>query len=168
MPKLIEAQCPGCGGNLKVPEAVYISQIIKCNFCGREVILSRDDLRLREKSIKEKCSLCGGSGSCLCMGIENIKIKGLLRSYELFAESCSGTGKCLIYSHPEKKPKLTNYCSNGKCAWCRGTGRFFLLKCRFCEGTGDCRFCYGTGVCKICNGRGIISCKRCKGTGVKR
>lgn len=164
MAKLIDVKCPICGAELELP--AYLDRVF-CTHCGGELIVAKDDHYPNETNSTNTCPLCRGKGITACLGIENIKVAGWFRSYDLFAESCSGVGKCLVYCYPPKADNISNYCRDGKCAWCKGTGRIFFTKCRFCEGTGNCRFCYGSGKCKFCNGKGVIRCRACDGTGIK-
>lgn len=167
MVKLMEAECPNCGAMLKVPKILDMDFSVKCEFCGKNVIITKDDGYDEETESKVVCPLCKGEGHVRCRGIENFTVSGFFRSYELFVEGCAGDGKCMVYCSPPKLSDISNYCRDGKCAWCKGTGRYFG-ECKFCGGTGNCRFCYGTGRCKFCNGRGVVECKLCRGTGLKR
>lgn len=168
MVKLIEADCPNCGAKLELPEKFDSALGINCKFCGGKIIISMDKVHVQEKKEKATCAMCLGKGTTSCLGTESQDVAGLIRSYEMFAESCLGTGKCHVLCFPEKSQGILNYCRDGKCAWCKGTGRILSRTCPFCEGTGDCRFCRGTGRCKFCNGRGVVTCRKCNGTGLTR
>ena len=73
-----------------------------------------------------------------------------------------------------QNPGVCNDCSgNGKCAYCKGTGKFtvstknypekeinvvsYTEECPFCKGTGVCAHCKGTGKCTACKGTAKVS-----------
>lgn len=165
MAKKIEVNCPNCGASLEIPPDFDRAF---CSHCGGEFIITDDDNQTQESNSNDLCPTCKGRGTIRCAGSETITVAGRFGTYELYAESCSGLGKCIVYCYPEKDEFISNYCRDGKCAFCKGTGRSFFRKCPFCEGTGDCRFCMGSGKCKFCNGRGKIRCRVCDGRGVIR
>lgn len=164
MASFIEAKCPNCGAKMEFPN--HLDKAF-CSHCGSEFIVADDDYETHKTKPSNTCAYCRGSGEIRCSGMRTGTVKSYFRTYELFAESCSGTGKCIVYCYPEKVEPITNYCNHGKCSWCKGTGRIFFRTCRFCDGTGNCPFCHGSGKCTICNGKGEIRCKVCDGRGVK-
>lgn len=163
MTSFIEAKCPNCGAKMKFPD--HLGKVF-CSHCGSEFIVAHDDYQEQETKKENTCPYCKGEGVTRCSGMRTDFANGMIKSYELFAEPCSGTGICIVYCYPEKAEPITNYCNHGKCIWCKGTGRIYFRTCRFCEGTGNCRFCHGSGKCSICNGRGEVRCKVCDGKGV--
>ncbi|UCG71025.1 MAG: hypothetical protein JSV09_08525 [Thermoplasmata archaeon] len=163
MAKFIEAECPKCKAAMKFPD--HLEKVF-CSRCGSEFIVAEENYVPPETKKVKTCPYCSGKRVTICTGIRADQTKGVLRSFELFAESCTGTGKCMVYCYPEMMEPISNYCNHGKCAWCKGTGKVYLRTCRFCEGTGNCRFCHGSGKCIICNGKGEIRCKACDGRGV--
>lgn len=165
MVDLIELECPNCGADLML----YADQTKGyCSYCGREFIIDRDGYYFQESTGKITCPTCKGKGVTRCMGVEPINITRRFRTLEIFVEGCYGDGKCHVSFFPETAEGLSNYCRDGKCGWCKGTGGFLFIKCKFCDGTGECQFCYGSGKCKLCNGRGEIRCRVCDGRGYKR
>ncbi|UCE74244.1 MAG: hypothetical protein JSV56_00690 [Methanomassiliicoccales archaeon] len=167
MPKIIKATCPNCGAKLQLPESIDKTSSFGCDYCGAKVIIAAEEVSDQETEETNSCPMCKGKGITKCMGTQTENVTRGYRSYEVFVEGCYGIGTCQVSCYPMIADGYSNYCSNGKCAWCKGTGKYFLKKCPFCEGTGDCRFCNGTGRCKFCNGKGEIRCKRCNGTGLR-
>jgi predicted RNA-binding Zn-ribbon protein involved in translation (DUF1610 family) len=162
MPKLYEAECPNCGATLKITENL---EKASCEHCRTNFILAKDDTRVRLDGKRIDCPRCGGKGKIRCSGVLVQEINWNLMKFNLFAEGCTGDGKCLVTSHPEKPGVSANYCVRGKCAWCNGTGRYLVRRCEFCGGSGSCSFCGGSGICTLCNGKGIMECKSCRGRG---
>lgn len=157
MTKLIPAKCPSCGAELEFPENMETGH---CMHCGGKVIIDKEVHVHGQTAIA--CPDCNGRGYFVCKGKkEFIRRVGALN---LNRVSCEGTGKCTSDASGDSK----TVCIDGKCLWCKGTGKFLLLKCNFCKGTGICPTCQGTGKCKICNGTGKAKkCDTCKGTGFK-
>ncbi len=160
--KIINTKCPNCGAELEFSTE---SDRTSCDHCGGKFVITDGEAKVMEASAV--CIVCKGTGFSKCMGMDNVEVIGRVRKYELFVEGCMGDGKCQVSCYPPKNETISNYCINGKCAWCNGTGKYLRGECLFCKGTGNCRFCNGTGICKFCNGEGVTRCRECGGTGSK-
>lgn len=165
MVDLIVVECPNCRVDLQIHSNQNRGY---CPYCRREFILDLEGFDFRETGSKVICPTCKGKGVTKCVGIEPTYITKWFKTTEIFIEGCYGDGKCHISFFPDLTEGLSNYCRDGKCGWCKGTGKFLFIKCKFCDGTGDCQHCYGSGKCKFCNGRGEIRCRACDGRGYTR
>jgi DNA-directed RNA polymerase subunit RPC12/RpoP len=151
--KLIPAICPRCGASLKLPDN---AQHLYCMYCGTQIFVGRADVARRIE-----CNVCDGYGRVdIC-------------------RACNGTGRCSWATRGSSTRNdiftlgFTSYCDGGTCSACGGTGRYFLLGCPGCNGTGQCPRCLGTGKCPACRGVGSIPnpkgyerCRTCHGTGL--
>lgn len=157
-----EMNCPSCGAYMKFHEGL---ERVFCNRCGKEFMVASGEEQTKETIVRIECGVCNGTGSARCSGIEAHNISTRLRTYEIFVEGCRGDGKCQVSCFDQVAQGYKNYCSHGKCAWCKGTGKLYLGSCPFCDGKGECPYCMGSSSCRFCNGRGQIRCKACDGKG---
>lgn len=157
MTKLIPAKCPSCGANLEFPEDMEVGH---CMHCGGKVIIDREVHVHGQTAIA--CPDCDGKGYFICKGKKEFLRR--INMVNINRVSCEGTGKCTLNVSDVSDP-----CLNGKCIFCKGTGKIGFFKCNHCKGTGKCLSCLGTGKCSFCNGAGksSLKCDACDGTGFK-